>query len=639
MFFKAKILKLTNTYIDFKNAEINLSNRKYSDFLGELFKEIKTFNKNSTVNCQTVEFVFGFSASVRKKISNYGSFSKNKEAFAINIGKKTVIWAEEETGFIYAVSALLELAKHNQLCAGFIYDYPLSDVRGYRAFLPSRKGFKSFYEMIDMLSYYRYNSIILEVGGAMEYKRHPEINKRWSELCEECHSYSGRALEIIRSYAWHKNVIHCDNAGGDILLQSEVRELVAYCRSRGIEVIPECPTMSHSDYIVRAYPEIAERPEDPYPDTYCPNHPDTYKYVFDILEEVIDVFEPKAINIGHDELCTVSLCPRCKNTPAPKLYADDIWKIRNFLKERNINVLMWGEKLLKAYLNSKNAPIGGTGRGKGQKKIPAIYPCRDLLPRDITYLHWYYGFNPDYDKVFLDRNMDTIYGNLGVIGFKDWNMRRDRGIHGGFVSNWGSFEEEYMQRNGQYYSLISTAYAFWCDDFEELGIEKQIDVTVKELYRLKCEKIKNPIKVVHTTSHKIDYKCFYDGKFIVDEDYILGNYKLTYVDGNEAYLPVKYGQNITTDNFEDYRKEGLFIEALYSTLPMKINNRFVYETTYENPHPSVAIKSIEFIRAEKMQDVNVELFSFEMCNKFDSIIGSEITKEHMANSEFAYDVG
>ncbi len=636
MFFKTKIFDLSQNSISFLQSNVLSDGREYADYIDITFKEIAAKSKKISNVCSEVEFVLGFTPSVIKKINGYCEYKKNDEAFAIKIGKKTVIWATKEIGFIYAVSTLLALAQDGELCTGFIYDYPLSDVRGYRAFLPSRRGFDSFRKMIDLLAFYKYNSIILEVGGAMEYKRHPEINERWRKLCEECHSYSGRAIEIMNSCEWHKNCIHCDNAGGDILLQSEVRELVAYCRSRGIEVIPECPTMSHSDYIVMAHPEIAERPEDPYPDTYCPNHPDTYKYVFDILEEVIDVFEPKAINIGHDELCTVSICPRCKNTSAPKLYADDIWKIRNFLKERNINVLMWGEKLLKAYLRSKDAPIGGTGRGEGQGKIPAIYPCRDLLPRDITYLHWYYGFNTDYDKVFLDRKMDTVYGNLGVIGFENWNMRRDRGIHGGFVSNWGSFEEEYMQRNGQYYSLISTAYAFWCDDFEELGIEKQIDITIKELYRLKCEKIKNPIRVVHTTSHKMDRKWFYDGYFIVDEDYILGNYKLTYIDGTEAYLPVKYGQNITKDNFEDYRKEGSFIEVVYSTLPMKINNRFVYETSYENPHPFVAIKSIEFIKAEKMQDVDVELFSIEVCDKFNSIMGSEITKEHMANSDFAY---
>jgi hexosaminidase len=46
-----------------------------------------------------------------------------------------------------------------------------------------------------------------------------------------------------------------------------------------------------------AHPEIREREGDAYPDTYCPNHPDTYPLVFDVLEEVIEVFEPKVINI------------------------------------------------------------------------------------------------------------------------------------------------------------------------------------------------------------------------------------------------------------------------------------------------------------------------------------------------------
>ena len=36
-----------------------------------------------------------------------------------------------------------------------------------------------------MLLYYRYNTVILEVGGAMEYKRHPEINESWESYCCE----------------------------------------------------------------------------------------------------------------------------------------------------------------------------------------------------------------------------------------------------------------------------------------------------------------------------------------------------------------------------------------------------------------------------------------------------------------------
>ena len=54
--------------------------------------------------------------------------------------------------------------------------------------------------------------------------------------------------------------------------------------------------------------EISERQNDPYPDTYCPSNPRSYEITFDILDEVIDVFHPKAINIGHDEFYSICVC-------------------------------------------------------------------------------------------------------------------------------------------------------------------------------------------------------------------------------------------------------------------------------------------------------------------------------------------
>ena len=66
-------------------------------------------------------------------------------------------------------------------------------------------------------------------------------------------------------------------------------------------------------------------------------------------------------------------------------------------------------------------------------------------------LHWYNVFNYQYDRVYHDRGYETFYGNLRAINVEHWNLRTEWGIKGGFVSNWGSFEEENMQRNQQYY--------------------------------------------------------------------------------------------------------------------------------------------------------------------------------------------
>jgi hypothetical protein len=89
-----------------------------------------------------------------------------------------------------------------------------------------------------------------------------------------------------------------------------------------------------------------------------------------------------------------------------------------------------GEKLLNAHCGRE--PIGGAGYGKGLSKVNSLYPCRDLLPNDITILHWYYIFNPDYDKVYHKRGMKLVFGNLNALDVDKWDERVRRGAKGGF---------------------------------------------------------------------------------------------------------------------------------------------------------------------------------------------------------------
>lgn len=635
MFFKPKIYDHHGEQIGI-SRECRLSGDlpEKTDFMDSLLAScIEKSNPNGLLSTSVV-FCNGFPQSIRRVIRRETELSDSNEAFAIGIDQTVKIYACSEIGFAYALTTLTQLLDMGELYRGFLYDYPLCDTRGYRTFLPARAGFDAFFKMVDFLVEYRYNAIILEVGGAMEYKRHPEINERWAEFAKETKLYSGRTHEIqMKTYPWPKNSIHTDNAEGDILTQEECRTLVAYCRSRGLEVIPECPTFSHSDYIVMAHPEIREREGDAHPDTYCPNHPDTYTYVFDVLEEVIDVFQPKIVNIGHDEMYSIGVCPRCKGTPAPVLYANDIKKIRDFLFQKDIRTMMWGEKLLNSFAQDGER-IGGSGHGKGLARVPALFPCRDLIPRDVIMLHWYYVFNHQYDRVYHDRGFTTLYGNLNAMNVKHWDLRRSWGIRGGFVSNWGSFDEEYMQRNMQYFSLITTAYAFWCEDYESMGHSARLDMTMKEAYRLKRSKVKNPITIRHTTTHKIPYKCFYDGIFIEESIYALGDYVLTYTDKTTATLPVKYGTHIGCHLYDDHLHQAGFRELSYTTLPIRHRDGWIYECVYENPNPEKKIAGIIYRPREGKEEIAVELLSFTLPLTKGKLANG---KTHLAGEEFAWD--
>lgn len=610
MFFKLKMYHKNGKKMYFTECtDISMQSCNFSDFIHQT---LKGSEKDNSAFIREIRFHLGYPKKIRARILRNTSSALGDESYAIVIGEITEVYATNESGFIYASATLSQLADFGELETGFLYDEPIGIERGYRVFLPSRSEFEAFFRTVDFLAYYKFNSIIIEIGGAMEYQRHPEINVAWSEFCREARRYSGRTKEIqVGMYEWHKNSIHCDNAGGDILTRGECGMLAEYCRSRGLRVIPECPSLSHSDFLVMAHPEIREREGDAYPDTYCPKHPDTYKYVFDILEEVIEVFKPDAINIGHDETYSIGVCPRCKKTPAYVLYAEDVKKIHSFLSEKNIKTYMWGEKLLKAF-NGEKIPVGGSGHGTGLAKVPALYKCRDLLPRDITFLHWYWCFNPEYDFVYHDRGMRVLYGNLHPLNVQKWNKRRDLGINGGYVSNWGSFDDEYMQRNCQYISLVAAAYAFWCDDFEKRGTRDIVKACFDECYRLKCKKVRNPIKITHTTDCSMPYVLFYDGIFIEDEKYLLGNYQLKYSDGTLASLPVRYGTHIGFSSYKDPYLQNDFRQLSYGTLPIKTGDRYVFEAVYENPYPDKSLISISYV--SRKENFDVQLMGFLMEN-------------------------
>ncbi len=567
--------------------------------------------------------------TVTERLPEDFSFER-EEGYALLIeGEEALLCGESERGIIYAAVTLLQMANHEGLFEGKLYDAPDCAFRGYRVFLPGRDSMDDFKKMVDTIVYYKYNCISFEIGGAMEYERHPEINAAWKEFAAETHRYSGRSKEIQDGYGWSKNSIHTDNAEGDILTKDEVREVVAYCRERGLSVYPEVPTMSHSDYICLAHPEIAERQEDPYPDTYCPNHPDTYKIVFDILEEIIEVFEPKVINIGHDEMYSIGICERCKGTEPHILYVNDIIKIHDWLAERGIRTMMWGEKLLPV-ITKEGKHYGGAGgrrigsSGKEYEPLPVIFYCQDMLPRDIIMLHWYAAFGIQYDHVYHTHGYPVVFGNMSAASIEEWRRRRELGIKGGTCSNWGSNKPIYMQRNNQYFNLVFGAYALWSSEYDNDKLPQAKKATYEECFHLKYGKAESGyIALTHSTEHFIGYRPFYDGMFIERDKYALGQYKVVYADGQVEYLDVIYGENISysghkcdfdeeidNSDFDDTLtlSETALSEVSYSTIPCVRNGKTFYRTAFIDPHPDVAIDSITFVPAK---DVSVTLLEWK----------------------------
>lgn len=414
-----------------------------------------------------------------------------------------------------------------------------------KVYMPAEKDIPFFYELIDLMVYYKFNTVMIEVGGAMEYERHPEINEGWIEYCKKFTDYQGQSIDIQHSKTWAKNSIHMENGGGKFLSKKTVRGLIDYCRERGIRVIPEVPSLSHCDYLLTCHPELAERAEDDLPDTYCPSNPESYKLLFDVLDEVIEVFQPDTVQIGHDEFYSYGLCDKCKGKDPAQIYADDINKIYNYLAEKGIKTQMWGEKLLNA-IKKNGVPVGGSERiverNGVTQLIPATYKAIDLIPRDIIIDHWYWYQDENWEKQFHERGFAVIFSNFSGSHFENFYERCERGkIRGISISNWSLLNRDHMQRNKVLFNIAYSAKLL-------AGIAKPYKQTcievAEDLYAYRTRNIKRLLEFIHRTYIRLEHKPFVDGYMIDKEGDYLGKYVVTFEDGSTMEIPLYYNLNI-----------------------------------------------------------------------------------------------
>lgn len=533
-----------------------------------------------------------------------------KEAFCIVVDEYISVYADSFLGKIYGAYSILQQSRecNGKIKTGILYAEPLCDFRGLKVYMPAPDDLDSFYSTIDMLLYYRYNKIIVEVGGAMEYIRHPEINSGWLTYCEDMSRYPERANEVQHMFDWDKNSIHFENGSGKFLKQDAVREMIKYCKDRGMEVIPEVPCLSHADYMLTAHPELAERKNDPYPDVYCPSNPDSYKLLFDIFDEVIDVFEPETVHIGHDEYYSIGICPLCKGKDAAQIFADDINKIHDYMKKKNIRIMLWSEKFINA-IGKAGQPYGGSEyrmrRTDGSIEIrrPATYRSIDMVPKDIIMHHWYWGIREGFDDEYLKRGFKMVYGNFSAHRILDWNRRLSAGAAGGSPSHWSSLCKETLQRNAVLLELVYGAYLFWNSEYDEMMYEEILHKSFEELYIYKNRKtILGPhFEITHTTDLKRDYVYISSLPMQLEKDTI-GHYQVTYEDGTFINIPIIYGLNITNRNrdwsrsinneTDTYVVDELLIEVSYTTLPIKTNEYTCFKFVVENPFPDKKIHKI-----------------------------------------------
>lgn len=150
--------------------------------------------------------------------------------------------------------------------------------------------------------------------------------------------------------------------------------------------------------VIVSYTYFENKPSFNFPDstiTYCPSTERTYKVMFEVIENVLEILKPAYISIGHDEIRGINRDNRCRkrNLSNAELLADDINKLYNFSKsiDPDIKILMWDD-MLNPYYNGGNANFETQYEGLIGETFPAI----DLIPNDIILMIAAYDPNKSY---------------------------------------------------------------------------------------------------------------------------------------------------------------------------------------------------------------------------------------------------
>lgn len=217
---------------------------------------------------------------------------------------------------------------------------------------------------------------------------------------------------ILRVDFNYRFASHPELVDGVALSYDDVKKLVKACRRHQIRLIPQINLLGHQSWagtigkLLSVYPQFDETPhvkmplEYKWPNTdglycksYCPLHPDVHKVVFDVVDEICDVFEADAFHAGMDEVFYIGhdSCSRCSGRDKAELFAGEVTAVRNHLTLKNRELWIWGDRLI----DGKT-----TGMGMWEASMNNTYKAVDLIPRDVFICDWHYE-RPDQTPVYF----------------------------------------------------------------------------------------------------------------------------------------------------------------------------------------------------------------------------------------------
>ncbi|TWO31106.1 beta-N-acetylhexosaminidase [Seonamhaeicola sediminis] len=367
---------------------------------------------------------------------------KNEEGYTLSVThKKIVISGKSSKGVFYGIQSLLQLLSPSKdsnnyaqneitIPAVEIIDSPRYVYRGMHLDVARHMFPVSFIKKyIDLIALHKMNTfhwhLTDDQGWRIEIKKYPKLTEIGS----------WRNGTIIGHFPGMAN----DNKKyGGFYSQEEIIDIVAYAAKRHITVIPEIELPGHSSAAIAAYPHLSCFPDEPttvvnnmmsnaskeaqaketvklvqetwgvFPDVYCAGKEDTFIFLKNVLDEVIQLFPSKYIHIGGDECPKDNWekCVNCQSRIKTENLSDEhqlqsyfIQRIERYLNSKEKQIIGWDE-ILEGGL-APNATIMSWRGTKGG--IEAAKQGHDVImtPYQSVYFDYYQHDNKDNEPLAI----------------------------------------------------------------------------------------------------------------------------------------------------------------------------------------------------------------------------------------------
>ena len=344
---------------------------------------------------------------------------RGQEDYWLSVTEDTVfLSAQNRNGILHGIATLKQLILLNESDGNYfipqveIRDWPTFEHRG--LLLDCSRHFfnkETIKKYIDLLALYKMNvlhwHLTEDQGWRIEIDKYPKLKSIASKRIEQ----DGTEY-------------------GGIYTKADIREIVKYATTNGIEVIPEIELPGHSQAAIAAYPRLSCTGKQVnvandwgvFKEIYCAGNDSVFTFLEDVLTELIDLFPSKYIHIGGDEAPKTRWmeCAKCQNRIKTEdlhneheLQAYFIKRIQKFLNSKGKEIIGWDEILEGglsegAVVQSWRGFEGGIAAAKQGNKVimsPTSHAYFDYDLKAIN-LKKVYHFNP------IPKTLDPKYHNL-----------------------------------------------------------------------------------------------------------------------------------------------------------------------------------------------------------------------------------